>query len=99
MLAFFISPGRRRVATQVLVPGSLGVVDSGLFFVTECAIEKRFLQIAVEFERLVQIRETTIEVLLFKPGHAQIVINLRWVFASVERLFKLANRVVKSSLC
>src|SRR5215217_8748913 len=98
MLACFVSPGRSRVAVQVLIPGSLGVVDSGLFFVTECAIEKRFLQIAVELERPVQILETTIEVLLFKPGRAQIVINLRWVFASTERLFKLANRLVKSSL-
>src|SRR6185503_15101805 len=98
MLACFRSPGRSRVAFQVLVPGSLGVVESGLFFVTECTIEKRVEQIAVELDRLVETRQTSIKFILFKPGHAQIIIDLSRVSAAAERLFEFSDSLVELPL-
>ena len=98
MLVCFISPGRSRVVFQVLVPGRLSFVGSGLFFVTECAVEKRFEQIAVEFERLVETVQTTIEFILFKPGYAQIIIDLGRVLVAAERLFEFSDSLIELPL-
>ena len=98
MLACFVSPVRSRVAFQVLVPGSLSFFGSGLFFVTECAVEKRFEQIAVELERFVETVETATVVAFFEPGDAEIVKILRRGFTAVNRLIEFFNRLVQSTL-
>src|SRR5215207_5097462 len=98
MPACFVCPGRSRVAFQILVPVSLRLIESGLPFVAECAVEKRLQQVAVELKGLVETLETAIEVALFKPGDTEIVINLSLVFIAAERLLEFSNGVVKFAL-
>src|SRR5215216_6589602 len=98
MLACFVCPGRSRVAFKILVPVCLRFVESGLFFVAKCAVEKCLQQIAVELERFVETVETTTEVSLFKPGNAEIVIDLSLIFTASERLFEFSDRLVKLPL-
>src|SRR5215213_1273961 len=98
MLACFVSPGRSRLAFEILVPVCLRLVESGLFFVTECAVEKRVEQVTVELERRVETVETTIKVTLFKPGHAQVVVDLSRVPVAAECLFEFSDSLVELPL-